>query len=115
MWDNEGPIAVRIFSEQQLPDLDWFVERVRAAWALRMPLFETCTTYRWLFGEGDGLPGLTVDRYADYAVVLAYSRGVATLVPMLVQALHECDPALQGVFGRGRPADDEHELSLIHI
>ena len=109
VWDNEGPIAVRIFSEQQLPDLDWFVERVRAAWALRMPLFETCTTYRWLFGEGDGLPGLTVDRYADYAVVLDYSRGVATLVPMLVQALHECDPALQGVFGRGRPADDEHE------
>lgn len=109
VWDNEGPIAVRIFSEQQLPDLDWFVERVRAAWALRAPLFETCTAYRWLFGEGDGLPGLTVDRYGDYAVVLAYSRGVATLVPMLVQALHECDPALHGILGRGHPADDEHE------
>ena len=109
IWDNEGPIALRIFSEQQ-PDQEWFVERVRSAWALRRPLFETCTAYRWLFGEGDGLPGLTVDRYGDYAVVMAYSRGVATLVPMLVQALRECDPSLQGILGRGRPLDDEQDF-----
>lgn len=107
IWDSQGPIAVRIFSEQQQPDLAWFVERVRAAWSLRSALFDSCTAYRWLFGEGDGLPGLTVDRYGDYAIVLAYSRGVARLVPILVEALHSCDPSLKGILGRSLPADDE--------
>jgi 23S rRNA (cytosine1962-C5)-methyltransferase len=61
--------AIRIFSERQLPDARWLRERVRAAWELRAPLRDAgCTAYRWLFGEGDGLPGLTVDRYADFAV-----------------------------------------------
>jgi 23S rRNA (cytosine1962-C5)-methyltransferase len=63
LWDAERPIAIRIFSERRQPDARWVRERVGAAWELRAPLRAAgCTAYRWLFGEGDGLPGLTVDR-----------------------------------------------------
>jgi 23S rRNA (cytosine1962-C5)-methyltransferase len=106
LWDTEGPIALRIFSERGLPDAAWLRARVREAWELREPLRASCTAYRWLFGEGDGLPGLTVDRYGEYAVALAYSRGVASLLLDLAGALRACDPSLRGIVSRA-PSDDE--------
>jgi 23S rRNA (cytosine1962-C5)-methyltransferase len=106
LWDAERPIAIRIFSERQPPDAHWLRERVRAAWDLRAPLRDAgCTAYRWLFGEGDGLPGLTVDRYADFAVVQTYMQGAAELLEWLVAALNDVAP-LRGIVLRQREMDD---------
>ncbi|HEU5086508.1 MAG TPA: class I SAM-dependent rRNA methyltransferase, partial [Roseiflexaceae bacterium] len=113
IWDAEGPIALRVYSERSIPDAAWFRRRVQDAWELRAPVRETCTAYRWLFGEGDGLPGLTVDRYGDYAVALAYSRGVATLLPHLSDALRACDPMLRGIVTRRRSDADEDDTNEI--
>jgi 23S rRNA (cytosine1962-C5)-methyltransferase len=111
LWDASGPIALRIFSERQVPDAGWLAEQVRAAWDLRAPLRDAgMTAYRWLFGEGDGLPGLTVDRYDDFAVVQTYMDGTGELLDWLVAALNKVDPALRGVVMRQRPADDEEPL-----
>jgi 23S rRNA (cytosine1962-C5)-methyltransferase len=97
LWDAERPIAIRIFSERQLPDARWLRERVRAAWDVRAPLRAAgCTAYRWLFGEADGLPGLTVDRYGDFAVAQTYMEGAGQLIEWLVAALNEVAP-LRGV------------------
>src|SRR3954466_14172733 len=97
LWGAGRPIAIRIFSERQLPDARWLRERVRAAWDLRAPLREAgCTAYRWLFGEGDGLPGLTVDRYGDFAVVQTYMDGAGQLLEWLLAALNEVAP-LRGI------------------
>src|SRR5215475_862932 len=93
LWDAEGPIAIRIFSERQIPDTAWLRERVRAAWELRAPLRDAgITAYRWLFGEGDGLPGLTVDLYGDWAVVQTYAASVEILLGWLADALREIAP-----------------------
>ncbi len=106
LWDAERPIAIRIFSERQQPDPRWLRERVRAAWDLRAPLREAgCTAYRWLFGEGDGLPGLTVDRYGDFAVVQTYMDGTGELLEWLIAALNEVAP-LRGIIVRARVSDD---------
>src|SRR5215213_6226626 len=71
--------------------------RMGAAWELRAPLHAAgCTAYRWLFGEGDGLPGLTVDRYGDFAVVQTYMEGAAQLLEWLLAALNEVAP-LRGI------------------
>src|SRR6478672_7937755 len=43
LWDAERPIAIRIFSERQLPDARWLRERVRVAWDLRAPLRDPST------------------------------------------------------------------------
>ncbi|HMO55892.1 MAG TPA: class I SAM-dependent rRNA methyltransferase [Roseiflexaceae bacterium] len=100
-WDADGPIAIRLFAAQQPPDAAWLAARVREAWELRAPLRHAgCTAYRWLFGEGDGLPGMTVDRYGDYAVMRTYGGGAARLAPQIAEALMACDPALSGVVRR---------------
>lgn len=47
-------------------------ERIAGAVALRremLKLDETTNAYRVIHAEGDGLPGLIVDRFADYAVI----------------------------------------------
>lgn len=101
LWDAEGPIAVRLFSTRGLPDMAWLRERVMSAWTLRAPLRAAgMNAYRWLFGEGDGLPGITVDRYGDYAILQTYSAGTQTLAGDIADMLFQVDPALRGVGAR---------------
>ncbi|MBC8163596.1 MAG: class I SAM-dependent rRNA methyltransferase, partial [Roseiflexaceae bacterium] len=105
LWDSEGPIAVRVFGQQQ-PDAALVRERVRQAWDLRAPLRAgTTTAYRWLFGEGDSLPGITVDIYGEYAVVATYMNGTAELLEWLIPALRATAP-LRGIVLRHRPGGD---------
>ena len=64
------------------------VERLRQALALRERYYEN-GCYRLLFGEGDGLPGLVVDRYADVLVVQISTAGMEQLRDDIVAALEE--------------------------
>ena len=107
LWDDSSPIALRVFSERQLPDAAWVAERVQAAFRARKALRdEQTSTYRWLFGEGDGLPGITVDLYGQYAVLVTYSAALDGLVPWVVSALSTC-MRLSGIVRR---RDGELEL-----
>jgi 23S rRNA (cytosine1962-C5)-methyltransferase len=110
LWDAKGSIAIRLFSQQQIPDTRWLREQVQAAWELRSPLRQQdCTAYRWLFGEGDGLPGITVDRYLDFAVIQTYMEGAAVLLDGLVDALRTTAP-LQGIVLRTQHHSDQREI-----
>jgi 23S rRNA (cytosine1962-C5)-methyltransferase len=100
LWDENGPIALRIFSEKQVPTVQWFRDQVKAAWELRLPLrTQGCTAYRWLFGEGDGLPGITVDLYDQFAVVQTYMEGASVLLDWLIDALR-ATTSLKGIYQR---------------
>ena len=71
MYDPTGPLAVRVcgVDGEKLND-DLIRARLEAALALRRALFDDQTSaFRLLNGEGDGLPGLTCDIYADHAVL----------------------------------------------
>jgi 23S rRNA (cytosine1962-C5)-methyltransferase len=128
LWDNEGPIAIRIFSTQQVPDARWLRTHVQRAWELRAPLRASgCTAYRWLFGEGDGLPGLTVDLYDQFAVIQTYMAGASVLLDWLVDAL-QATTALRGIIlrdkerrlelgdlGATRQCDDQTQSSVVNI
>ena len=75
-----GSIAVRIlaFGTDRLGD-DFWHERIRAAYTLRRSLGlirADNNTYRLIHGEGDFLPGLVIDHYADTAVIQAHSVGM---------------------------------------
>jgi 23S rRNA (cytosine1962-C5)-methyltransferase len=112
LWDDLGPIALRIFSERQIPDAAWLRGRVRAAWELRAPLRDGgMTAYRWLFGEGDGLPGLTVDLYGEWAVVQTYMDNAGNLLDWLVAALKDVAPPLLGILLRTRETEEEAPAS----
>jgi 23S rRNA (cytosine1962-C5)-methyltransferase len=89
LWDAHSPIAVRIYARHDVPDAAWVAGRVAEAWAGRTPVRAGATTaYRWLYGEGDGLPGIVVDLYATYAVIRTYVESVEGLVPWVADALH---------------------------
>lgn len=88
LWDASSPIAIRIYSRQRVPDADWLLQKLRLADGLRAPLRERgVTAYRWVNGEGDGLPGLVVDRYGPFAVVATYADSVGVLLPEVATAL----------------------------
>jgi 23S rRNA (cytosine1962-C5)-methyltransferase len=106
LWDAESAIAVRLFSRRGVPDARWVAERVAEAWAVREPLRATPTTgYRWIYGESDGLPGIVVDLYAEYAAVQAYAPGLDEVISWVAGALH-AHTRLQGI--GGRPAGGEY-------
>lgn len=103
LYDAQSAIAVRVYSRTAPPDNDWIAERIWEAWENRAPLrdaLDPTTAYRWIYGEGDGLPGLVVDRYGDYATIQTYAESVRTLVPQVAAALRRCDPELRGVVTR---------------
>ena len=110
LWDARSAIAVRVFSRTAVPDADWFGERVWEAWDARAAIrnsIPATSAYRWIYGEGDGLPGLVVDRYGDYAVIHTYAESVQAIVAPVAAAMRGCDPDLRGVSLHQRPQDDE--------
>lgn len=87
LYDAEGQIAVRLFGAEPLSHKG-LEARVEGALELRAQTIGSETTcYRLLYGEGDFLPGITVDRYERYAVLRLYARSLASLVPGVVKAL----------------------------
>jgi 23S rRNA (cytosine1962-C5)-methyltransferase len=111
LWDAESPIALRVFSRKQRPDAAWVKARVDEAWQLRQRLLPPHTNaFRLLFGEGDGLPGIVVDVYAGFAILVSYSSALGQVVSWVVQALGERSE-LRGVCERTtRRKDRSSEL-----
>lgn len=71
-YDPAGKIALRVCTARRGEALtdSWAAGRMQRALSLRKTLFGGDTTaYRLFNGEGDGLPGLVCDRYADAAVL----------------------------------------------
>jgi len=100
LWDASSPIAVRVFSHHGVPDAGWVAGRVAGAWEVRAPVRAGPTTaYRWVYGESDGLPGIVVDLYGQYAVIQTYAESVTGLVPWVADALH-AHARLQGILQR---------------
>ncbi|WP_029215100.1 class I SAM-dependent rRNA methyltransferase [Kallotenue papyrolyticum] len=114
LWDASSPIAIRIFSQERIPDAAWIAQQLAAAWALRAPLRQTATTaYRLAFGEGDGLPGITIDLYDAWAVIITYAGSVRRLLPLVVEALPQIVPLRGIVERRGRDERDGDKIRLL--
>jgi 23S rRNA (cytosine1962-C5)-methyltransferase len=107
LFDAEGQIALRLFGSAP-PQGNWLEKRVQDALKLRTQTIHSETTcYRLLYGEGDFLPGITVDRYERFAVLKSYTESVAALVPEVVRALGQA-LRLRGVVSR-----DESDLRAL--
>jgi len=69
-------------------DADWFARRLRTAAAMRQRIYGSDRPwYRLVHGEGDGLPGLVIDRYGDIYVVQIGTAGMESLRGPLLDAL----------------------------
>ena len=97
-----GSIAVRIlaFGEEELPK-DFWCERIRAAYAVREAIGlirPDNNTFRLIHGEGDFLPGLIVDVYAETAVVQAHSVGMHVNRKEIADAIIKEVPQVKNVY-----------------
>lgn len=76
LYDPDSPIRVKMLAAGKPAKIsgDWFLARLKDAADKRAHLAETSTTgYRLVYGEGDYLPGLIIDKYADTLVIKIYS------------------------------------------
>ena len=76
--------------------------RLETAWAFRGTLAYDGDAQRVVFGEGDALPGLVVDRYGDVLVLQALTRGIAAHAGRLAALAAEVTGA-RAVYRRGDP------------
>jgi 23S rRNA (cytosine1962-C5)-methyltransferase len=100
-------IAFRAVSREEA-DTEWdqvpaLAKRLKEAWDFRVKAGIANDSFRWIFGEGDGFPGLILDAYrvlpegksvgsekTRLVVVLqAHSAGIDRIVPNLLQAIEE--------------------------
>ncbi|MES0872460.1 class I SAM-dependent rRNA methyltransferase [Sinimarinibacterium thermocellulolyticum] len=83
-------LAVRLLSSDVHAAIDacWFERRLQAALALRDRIY-AAPYYRLVHGEGDGLPGLVVDRYGAVLVVQITTAGMERLKPLVIDALRK--------------------------
>lgn len=86
-----GSIEVRVLSfEEREIDFNFWKERLSVAFELRETLgliSSTNNAYRLIHGEGDSLPGLIIDMYADTAVIQSHSVGMHESRMIISEAL----------------------------
>jgi len=77
----------RLTTADEPIDGAWWRAHIAAALARRADLAGQATAYRVVHAEGDGLPSLIVDRYADVAVVQLLSAGLEALRAGVLEAV----------------------------
>ena len=97
LYDANSPIRIKMLhssAEKVEINATFFKHKIKQAYAKRKSLLKTNTnSYRLLFGENDGFPGLIADVYASVLVVKIYSEiwlpYIETIIPDL-QEISEC-------------------------
>ncbi|MGH2506930.1 MAG: class I SAM-dependent rRNA methyltransferase, partial [Ktedonobacteraceae bacterium] len=89
-YNPRTDIAIRILTHKSDEEINlaFLRQRVRQALELRQVFDPDVTNaYRLINAEGDGLPGLVVDRYAEILVAQIHTLGMERLHPLLIEAV----------------------------
>lgn len=104
-------VAVRLLEWQPGRAIDeaWWRSRVQAAIRMRQHLLNaTNNTCRMIFAEADFLPGLIVDKYADFLSIQVHSAALELVKPWIVSELVALlNP--RGIYERSDIKSREHE------
>lgn len=108
---RESKIRLRIISRNANDRFDaaFWARRIKYAWEYRKTVMgRDISCCRVIFGEADGFPGLTVDRFSDILVAQTLSVGMERLKPLLfpliVETLREDGQEIRGLFERNDAA-----------
>ena len=113
-FNSNSRLAVRVLTRDEAEPIDraFFARRIEAAWHTRQALgfSDSC---RVVFGESDGLPGLTVDKFADCLSFQIACLGLERWKPELISILAELF-APRGIYERDDlPVREKEGLPLI--
>ncbi|MCR6656286.1 MAG: class I SAM-dependent methyltransferase [Opitutus sp.] len=93
LYNPRAKIPLRVVAHSAEPvNESYFETAIRRAVDLRRTLFkldEVTDAYRLINSDGDGLSGLTIDRYGDTLLCEVYSLGIAQRLPKWLPLLHE--------------------------
>lgn len=89
----KASIRIKILSfKEEAIDQNWWNQKFQNAWNVRTDLniqSDSTNAFRWVFGEGDWLPGLIVDWYDGHAVVQCYTLGMYNSREFIFNAIKE--------------------------
>lgn len=104
--DPADRVVARVIDRIPLTNIskEWVLQRLQRAWSLRQATLdlEATDAFRLVNAEGDGFPGLTVDRYADYLLLQAYSRVWDSRIELIASGLESLLQP-QGIYLKYRP------------
>ena len=113
---EKSKIRIRLISRNANDSFDeaFFERRFRYAWDYRKTVMaEDINACRVIFGEADGFPGLTVDRYGEILVTQTLSYGIeirkAMLFPLIYKVLTADGQRISGIYERNDVAIRELE------
>lgn len=110
--ESEIPLRLLAFGAAP-PPADWLARRVQAALAARAGLGLTgeadapTTGFRAINSEGDGLPGLTVDRYGPDTVIQIATAAMAARQPEIAALVAAATPGRVFITAPQRAAERE--------
>ena len=108
-YSSTSQISLRLLSKRVEPiDRAFLLRRIAAAEAFRKRAVANSAAYRVTHGEGDRLPGLVIDRYADYLTVQTLNQGMDRLKSDVVSCLEELF-APRGIAERNDVGVRKHE------
>ncbi|MBA3248580.1 MAG: class I SAM-dependent rRNA methyltransferase [Pyrinomonadaceae bacterium] len=90
LYSDCSEIAVRLLSwRDERIDREWWRGRLRRAVERRAQLKREADAFRLVYSEGDALPSLILDRYADLLVLQTLAQGTETIKGLLIELLIE--------------------------
>ena len=113
----EGKIGLRLLDRDPAAVIDqtWLAARIQAAVALRGKLYDA-PFYRLIHAEGDGLPGLIVDRFGDTLVMQPNAIWLEEREAAIVAALRDatgCTNLIKNGTSRARLAEGLPEVTEV--
>ena len=106
-YNANSKIRVRLLSRNGNDRFDgsFFYRRIQYAYEYRSSVFEQLPdAFRLVYGESDGLPGLTVDVFHDVVVTQTLSMGTELRKKMIfdaiVKVLQESGKTIRGIYER---------------
>lgn len=111
-YNNQSRVAVRVLEWNEDVEINdaWWRNRVRSSIKARKPLLESAHTNacRLIFSEADFMPGLIVDKYADYLSVQILTSGIEKIKDIILDELQQqLNP--KGIFDRSDAGARSHE------
>lgn len=88
-YNHHSLIAFRLLSRQRadIDSVGFYEQRILAALEMRQTTYPGMQTFRAVYGESDFLPGLVVDKYANYLSLQILSAGMERRKSLLIEAL----------------------------
>jgi len=116
LYDANSPIRIKIiYNAEEKVDINaaFFHYNIKKAFAIRQPLLQTNTnSYRLLFGENDGFPGLIADVYNKVLVVKLYSEIWLPYIETIIPNLQQVSKAVTVVIRLSRSLENSNNHQL---